>query len=362
LGNDQEACCDTSCGGFTCPLNYVLKAAAAQLTGKDTKTCCDQKVCSTFSCPADYLPKANVATLDGSDAETCCDASCNTFECTSPYQRSPDAANIAGQDKDVCCAPPGPKKTCIVYGDPHCNTFDGKHNDYYTSGEFWIIKSSRVKIQGKYMPTRITRGLSVTKEVSVGGPFLQGHILMVSATSAKWDGQEMLTTFPATFKDSDNLIEVTYNDHGKILQPHRELGKHLKVMHITLPEGVFLQINQWTNPEEGFFINVMVEMASLPDLDGHCGNFNGNADDDDRLAIRSRLGPNGVEQEDLIGFKTKTPIVKAFEGLPTISECPSAYLIAAHGECQASEGHFIPSMKCLVHKCDEKQTANPIGV
>jgi len=320
------------------------------LLGMDQNSCCDQIKCGTFRCQAGYLPKPAAGGMPGRDQNTCCDATCANFRCPAEYRLLPNAGSIRGMGRDVCCK--GQKATCIVYGDPHCNTFDGKHNDYYTTGEFWIVKSERFKIQGRYKPTSITRGLSVTKEITVGGPFLKGHILRVSPTSVTWDAVPILTTFPSTFQ-ADGVLDVTYNDHGKILQPHRELGKNLKVLHFNLPEGMFLQVNQWTNPEEGFFINVMVDMVAQPGQDGHCGNFNGNAEDDDRLAIRQRLGPNGIEQADLIGFKTKTPVVQEFEGYPTISECPSTLLVSAHNKCQVEEGHFIPTMGCIAKKCSD---------
>jgi len=171
------------------------------------------------------------------------------------------------------------------------------------------------------------------------------------------DGKEILDKFPATFEAPDGLMKVTYNDHGKILQPHRELGKHLKVIHFDLPEDVTIQVNQWTNPEEGFFINVMVRMAAVPGIDGHCGNFNGNRLDDDRLEIRKRIGNNGVAQEDLIGWPSKTPIEHTYKGFASISDCPSVFLVAAHGECQAEEKHFIPSMGCLAKHCHDKKVA-----
>merc|ERR1719254_30005 len=66
------------------------------------------------------------------------------------------------------CAP----KTCLVYGDPHINTFDGEHANYYTAGEYWIVRSATVSIQGQYAATAATNGLAVTKKIAIGGPFL----------------------------------------------------------------------------------------------------------------------------------------------------------------------------------------------
>merc|ERR1712232_1451532 len=90
--------------------------------------------------------------------------------------------------------PIGPQKSCTVYGDPHVITFDGSHQDYYTCGEFWIVRSSTVKIQGSYGALPMTNGLAVTKAIAIGGPFLRGHKLIVQSLDkgpnfVTYDGQ-----------------------------------------------------------------------------------------------------------------------------------------------------------------------------
>merc|ERR1719195_200033 len=76
--------------------------------------------------------------------------------------------------------PPSPVGKCIVWGDPHVMTFDGMHSDYYSPGEYWIVKSSTISIQARYLPTRYTSGLAVTKELAISGPLLKGHKLLIS--------------------------------------------------------------------------------------------------------------------------------------------------------------------------------------
>merc|ERR1712039_190395 len=91
------------------------------------------------------------------------------------------------QDETTTAAPtttPAPTRSCSIYGDPHAMTFDGLHSDYYTSGEFWIVKSTTVWVQGKYSPTHATNGLAVTKQVAVAGSFLKGHHLIVGEEHA----------------------------------------------------------------------------------------------------------------------------------------------------------------------------------
>merc|ERR1719282_811686 len=114
--------------------------------------------------------------------------------------------------------PPAPASTpgvCLVWGDPHIMTFDKKRVDFYTQGEYWIVKSSTVQIQGRYKATH--------------------------------------------------------------------------VVHLSLPMGVNVQINRWTEASEGKYINAKITMPAVPGQDGHCGNANGNAADDERLQIRARV-------------------------------------------------------------------------
>jgi len=339
------------CGAFQCPMNFLKKAVVVGANGgmvANLQNCCEQ-TCVNFQCPALYAPKPVAGgAIGGASQATCCQPSCGLFQCAPGTRKKANNAQIVGASQDMCCQ--AHRKICIVYGDPHSESFDGHHNDFYASGEFWILKSTQIAVQGRFLPTHITRGLSVTKEIAIGGSLLQGRIIRVSSTAITVNAQPILTTFPSSYK-VDGVFDVTYNDHGKILQPHRELGKNLKVLHFNFASGIFMQVNQWTNPEEGYFVNVMIEMGPMAGLDGYCGNFNSNEMDDDRIEIRKRLGTNGVEQADLIGFKTKTPIAQDYKGYPSITVCPSTTLIAAHGKCQKEQGHYIPSMGCLSRKC-----------
>merc|ERR1719150_909115 len=197
-------------------------------------------------------------------------------------------------------------------------TFDNHHVDFYSQGEYWIVKSDAVKIQARYMPTPITHGLSVTKEIAVSGSFINDHKLRISATTASWDGQPILAGFPSTFNNADPLVNLRYDDQGQLMQNGRE-GKALHVVHATLSGGVSLQVNRWNEAGEGDYINVKITMPRQPNQDGHCGNFNGNAEDDKRLQIRARVGTTGVDPSELL-FNQK-------------------------------EHTFAPSMQCMIDVC-----------
>merc|ERR1712032_900445 len=196
-----------------------------------------------------------------------------------------------------------------------------------------------------YRPTHATSGLSVMKQIAFGGPFMQGHKLIVGATTASWDGQLILAGFPSNFRN--NLVQAMYDSNGATMQDGRE-GKQLRIVHLTLPLAVNVQINRWTEPSEGNYINAKITMSAQPGQDGHCGNFNSNQADDDRLQIRARVGTTGVAPGDLL-FHTKTPVLQA--NRPDINDCPTLKLNGAKGLCKKKEHKFIPSMSCLVDVC-----------
>jgi len=242
----------------------------------------------------------------------------------------------------------GPTGTCTVYGDPHVTTFDQKHLDFYSPGEYWIVKSTSVQIQGKYLPTPMTHGLAVTKQIAMAGPWMKGHKLIVGARSATFDGVPILTTLNSQWSNADPLITAQYDSNGEVLQKGRQ-GKELHVIHLNMPNGVRMQINRWTESSEGDYINIKISMPSIPGMDGHCGNFNGDHADDDRLKIRARVGRTGVPQAELFFPGLKTPVVQT--NRPDINDCPQDELVAAKSACKKQEHAFFPSRECLIDVC-----------
>merc|ERR1712039_957004 len=214
-------------------------------------------------------------------------------------------------------------------------------------------KSTTVIVQGKYSPTHATNGLAVTKQVAVAGSFLNGHHLIVGEEHATWDGQQILTSFPSQFTDSQGLVSIVYNNIGQALQPGRE-GLALHVVHVTLPGRVSLQINRWNEEGEGRYINTKITMPAQEGQDGQCGNFNGNPADDARLLVKARLGKDGVPAEDLIFPGPKTPINQELEN------CPDTALVNAHEKCKGVSNNFWPHMHCLVTVCNGGEAVAPM--
>lgn len=248
--------------------------------------------------------------------------------------------------------PAGPPGICLIFGDPHVRTFDGSHASFYSAGEYWLVKSSTVWIQGRYAPTPITNGLSVVKEVAIGGPFLQSsngnkNILRISSLKASYNGQPIIPNFPDQWSNTDPFISVVTDSNGETMQPGRE-GKDLHVVHVKLPSLVRLEINRWNEPGEGDYINVKIIMPVQPNQDGHCGNFNGDPADDTRPLIRSRIGTNGVDPANLL-FNVKTPVKKA--NRPDLNDCPTDKAEHARDVCAEQSSNGMVSEDCMIDVC-----------
>merc|ERR1712194_420041 len=213
---------------------------------------------------------------------------------------------------------------------------------------YWIVKSDTVWIQGLYQPTHATSGLSCLKSIAFGGAFMKNHKLVIGATplEATWNSQPILMGFPSNFQNT--LVTAAYDANGGAMQDGRQ-GKQLHVIHLTLPSGVNVQINRWMEAAEGNYINAKITMSAQPGQDGHCGNFNGNQADDDRLQIRARIGTTGVEANLLILPGGKIPVGQSSR--PDINNCPRPKLERAKVLCKRKEQKFIPSMACLIDDC-----------
>jgi len=183
--------------------------------------------------------------------------------------------------------PPGPPGICKFWGDPHVETFDRSFPSFYSEGEFWLVRSEDVEIQGRFMATPFTNGLSATHAVAIGGKFVNYQKIQVGPMEngqILFNGQPVLEAFPSSFTDQSGLVRMTYNGQGPLVDnAQSHLTPH--IVHIDLPRGVHVDIMRWAN-----HVNLRITMPNGGVIDGYCGNWNGNPDDDTAPMIKARMG------------------------------------------------------------------------
>jgi len=182
-------------------------------------------------------------------------------------------------------------------------------------------------VQLRYLATTATNGLAIAHDIAVGGPFMNQHILRVGPLQGGkiiWDFQEILTAFGEF--DPAGLGKISYDNKGQLLDSAQEgLPRH--IVHVLLPGNFFMQIYRWEN-----HLNVRIRMPPTPNQDGHCGNFNGDKDDDARDMIEGRIG-DFVAKADLM-FDTYTP--RTHGKAVSLDDCPEDQRQQAEQTCRAA--------------------------
>eukprot|EP00972_Heterocapsa_arctica_P002887 423919-Heterocapsa_arctica.AAC.1 len=84
-------------------------------------------------------------------------------------------------------------------------------------------------------------------------------------------------------------------------------------------------------------------------MDGHCGNMNGNAEDDDRLLVRARFGGSAdVPQNEMLLEGPKTPMIPV--NRPNLANCATAKIEQAKTVCENNPTHMA-SQACMMDFC-----------
>jgi len=197
--------------------------------------------------------------------------------------------------------------SCVIWGDPHVLTFDEQvrrnkqhpmkeaffrtHNwkenqvTVNQAGTFYLVKSRRVNIQGRYESNRTNPNVTNLVEVAVSGEFLRGNTLKVGIEGDKiyFNEEEILKEMPSTFYKwhaSERYIAAKYHKDSQMVKN----GQKGPGIDIELPEGMRMTINRWKQ-------NLAVSISMCPQRggqEGHCGNYNGNPDDDTATAMQQR--------------------------------------------------------------------------
>jgi len=364
-------CCDKHSKGCTTTsttsLPYDCKAGVKnwELGFSATKKqwCCarEQVACDPFDCAEGF---ANWQTAwHESKRSWCCEhhsQGCTTTGTTSsPYDCKAGLSNWQvgwSEAKKAYCCQSGRatcikavKAACVLWGDPHVKTFDQSRSVFYSEGDFWIVKSKAVKIQGRFQATDWTKendhtDYSSMTSVIVSGSFMQGHKIQVDSMlgSIKCDSSDILANFGQA---TCGTAKITFDSVGDLVDSAMAFLPH-KVVHMLLPGSTEIQVNRWPN-----FINAKIQMRKQVEQDGVCGNFNGNPQDDQGKNLHQRFGHGVSQGECLFGNRIPehTPVK-----LPNSKRCSPERLKRAQSICHqaaAADGWSFP--ECLGDVCDE---------
>jgi len=243
---------------------------------------------------------------------------------------------------------PAPPKMCMFWGDPHLVTFDGARPSFYGDGEFWIVKSPQVSIQGRYKGTKYTYGLAATQKVAIGGAFIGQHIIQVDPMDDNGkitvDGKEVCKNLGTSYENENPNFpfSIVHNDVGVLPdKAASQFDRH--IVHISLPLGIKMTVFRWAN-----YMDLTIEMPPLADgQDGSCGNFNGDAADDSTPAIFERIGAR-IADGDML-FDNRSPDAWTYEEAEMLKTCDPETRAGAEDKCkQELQG---PQTTIMLHEC-----------
>lgn len=213
--------------------------------------------------------------------------------------------------------------TCTLMEDPHITVFDqaqislldGRSNSVAdafgnesigdnigdnvgdTIGDKWLVKTSRVSIQGRFLPgTENPERAVFLKAIAIGGSFLGGGVLVVGPLedNITFNGNPILESQTSNFRaDGDDYSVKAERTVDASLVGN--LSQQNPGVVLNLPLNINLIINRLKD-----HVNVAITMSKQSGgQDGLCGNFNGLGTDDSLEFTSSRLNLTVPEEETL---------------------------------------------------------------
>jgi len=153
--------------------------------------------------------------------------------------------------------------------------------DFFRSGDYWVVRSDEVKIQGRYGRD----GGYALHGLAFGGPFLQNHRLAIDRL---WDGTFLMHFDGRQIRSSsfsNNLVQVRVQTEGRRRRKFRSAT-------VTLPQGVSVDLSRctWNNGNSASVTAHITMRKQAEGQDGHCGRADGELADDTRDHVLRRWG------------------------------------------------------------------------
>lgn len=248
------------------------------------------------------------------------------------------------------------RKSCKIWGDPHIITFDETHFVWYRGGDFSILKTDTLQIQGRFQATEWTKkhdqtDFSSMTGIAIGGSALGNHrieIFPLEDTSViTCDKTPMLKDFGLT---SCGKMTMRYDSSGRLIDSAMSSLEH-RVLHMSLPEHNFsMQVNVWPN-----FMNAEIKMRPVVGQDGVCGNANSNRADDSGLLVHRRFGTGVPAAESL--FSHPIPLHVPAATVPE-KKCSKEKRLRAEAICRKEIHSLWGLEECVADICVDHGTVS----
>lgn len=276
-------------------------------------------------CIASANVEVDVQSALAADDECLTGAACNLgLLQTKAQSESQDQESWGPQDNT---------STCQVWGESHVNVFDKKTtswSEFLLSfivpdfllpvpesdiigteiGDFWIVSSPYVQIQGRYNVPNIKKkdAKPVLRAVTIGGKFLEDNTITIGTLGRKvyFNEDEIVPKLHAVFEVED-FVKIHYSPEVPKAEDPTSL---MQGLDISLPLGIRIVVNRYDS-----YLGFAIKMQKIPEAlggqDGQCGNFNGDNEDDTAELVQGRFDLK-VEAEQLL-FKTPFKAGKKLE-------------------------------------------------